>query len=292
MQRKLLLGYCIVNGIIVIDSNSQTVRRIFIDYVAGLSICGVANQLSKEGVLNASNHIKWTHSYVSHILQNKKYLGDQFFPQIISEDLFEQAEKRRIAVNERRGGTGNIRLIKYPFSRKVKCAKCGAFYNRTSKHGRQYWKCSNGRGSNSVKCCNISLTELQLEDAFNQLLRRLIRDNSLYQVSKQVGKARHCIGESTELQHINMQIDEKRKSGADSEEILELLYERFSEQYKLLRISDMEEQTVNIDKALKGVLENREIEFCIEAFKEIVAVIIVHEDKRLVFQLVNGVELE
>lgn len=72
---------------------------MYLGYLAGLSL---NNAAKKAG-------IKCYHSAAGKIMQNKHYLGDEFYPQIIDEETFEKAraEKRKRA--ER---LGRIRELK------------------------------------------------------------------------------------------------------------------------------------------------------------------------------------
>ena len=134
----------------------------------------------------------------------------------------------------------------------------------------------------------MPLTEVQLENSVNQLLQRLIRDHSLYEKNVHM----HCQNKSEELYDIQIQINMLKESGADPAKILQLLYRRASEQYRLLKVSDTDELTANIDTAVKRALTNGNKEFSNEIFQEVVKKILVFKDKRLVFQLTNGVEIE
>lgn len=288
MQRHITFGYCISNGIIKKDERSEIVLQLFIDYLAGFSMNALADQLTRKKIPTASNRTKWTHASISKILQNKKYMGDNIFPAIVTKELFQMVEERRIAINEKRGGTGKTRVIVYPFSKKVQCGECGTTYNRNKKHGRYLCRCRNSMNNYNGMCPNMPLTEVQLENSVNQLLQRLIRDHSLYEKNVHM----HCQNQSEELYDIQIQINMLKESGADPAKILQLLYRRASEQYRLLKVSDTDELTANIDTAVKRALANGNKEFSNEIFQEVVKKILVFKDKRLMFQLTNGVEVE
>ena len=80
-------GYRIENGKAVVDEiASERVKELFSGYLAGLSLKGAAKKAG----------IDCYHATVSKMLQNKHYLGDEFYPPIIDEETFEKArvEKR------------------------------------------------------------------------------------------------------------------------------------------------------------------------------------------------------
>jgi hypothetical protein len=82
-------GYRIENGRAEIDeTQAEQVRKLFDAYLSGMALIPAAK----------SAGLELTHSSVKHILLNRRYLGDEFYPQIISEEVFkkipEELEKR------------------------------------------------------------------------------------------------------------------------------------------------------------------------------------------------------
>lgn len=83
-------GYRIENGKAVLDEiATKQVTQLYKGYLAGLSL----NDAAKEAGIDCY------HATVSKILQNKCYLGDDFYPAIIEEDTFRKVgfEKHRRA---------------------------------------------------------------------------------------------------------------------------------------------------------------------------------------------------
>ena len=81
-------GYQIQNGIAVIcEEHAEQVRKIYKGYLSGLSL---QNAARKAG-------INLKHASVKCILQNRHYLGDDFYPEIIDRATFDavQAERQR-----------------------------------------------------------------------------------------------------------------------------------------------------------------------------------------------------
>lgn len=80
-------GYIIKNGIAVIDDRSANqVKELFHAYLSGLSLADAAKRAG----------IKRCHSSIAKMLTCKRYLGDAFYPPIIDEDTFKQAETEKI----------------------------------------------------------------------------------------------------------------------------------------------------------------------------------------------------
>ena len=79
-------GYRIENGKAVVDEiASERVKELFSGYLAGLSLKDAAKKAG----------INCYHATVSKMLQNKHYLGDEFYPPIIDEETFEKARVER-----------------------------------------------------------------------------------------------------------------------------------------------------------------------------------------------------
>ena len=83
-------GYRIENGKAAVDDIvAEQVKELFSGYLAGLSLKDAAKKAG----------IDCYHATVSKMLQNKHYLGDEFYPPIIDEETFEKAslEKQKRA---------------------------------------------------------------------------------------------------------------------------------------------------------------------------------------------------
>lgn len=83
-------GYRVVNGKAEVDEEQvEKVLIIFQEYVNGAAL----------GIASAKAGYNRPHSSVSRMISNRVYLGTEFYPQIVSEELFERAnqEKQRRA---------------------------------------------------------------------------------------------------------------------------------------------------------------------------------------------------
>lgn len=74
------LGYTITNGRAEIDEPAANiVRNLFKNYLAGMSL----DKAAKE------THLPASHCSIKRILQNKHYLGDEFYPPLIDKTTFD-----------------------------------------------------------------------------------------------------------------------------------------------------------------------------------------------------------
>ena len=80
-------GYKIVNGGAVIDEEEAAqVRKIYDGYLGGLSLTDAAEAAGLE----------LKHRSVRVMLENRRYLGDEYYPAIIDPDTFRAFEAERL----------------------------------------------------------------------------------------------------------------------------------------------------------------------------------------------------
>lgn len=80
-------GYRIENGVAVIDeSQADQVRTLFNGYLSGLGLVPAAKAAG----------LSLFHSGAKRMLQNRHYLGDDFYPAIIDIETFTKTEEERM----------------------------------------------------------------------------------------------------------------------------------------------------------------------------------------------------
>ena len=93
-------GYRIENGKSVVDEIAAgRVRQLFENYLSG--------DLLKKSAENAG--ITGNHGTIKLMLQNRRYLGDEFYPPIISEEMFNAAAEELRNRAERLGRNSHVR---------------------------------------------------------------------------------------------------------------------------------------------------------------------------------------
>jgi hypothetical protein len=87
-------GYRIENGKAIIDEQAaEQIKTLFQSYLIGDSLATAAKKAA----------IKSFHAGVGRMLQNKRYLGDEYYPAIIDPDTFAAVEAERIRRAEKLG---------------------------------------------------------------------------------------------------------------------------------------------------------------------------------------------
>ena len=86
-MQHVLYGYMIQDGKAVIDQPAALkLKELYKAYLSGLSLIDAAEKAG----------IKRYHSTVAKMLTNKRYLGDDYYPRIIDNDIFEQVQAEKL----------------------------------------------------------------------------------------------------------------------------------------------------------------------------------------------------
>ena len=81
------------NGVITENPNEVlAVVTIFSEYIAGKSLSEIASQME----VPYNDDLHWNKNIIKRILENKKYLGTDIYPQLISEEIFRAANEKRV----------------------------------------------------------------------------------------------------------------------------------------------------------------------------------------------------
>lgn len=90
-NRCIPFGYCMVNGKYALNvPEAEAVQKIFADYISGKSLKTIAAEMQIP--YNIGKTI-WNKNMVCRVLENMKYLGNDKFPRIVSNEEFENAAR-------------------------------------------------------------------------------------------------------------------------------------------------------------------------------------------------------
>ncbi|WP_312048117.1 recombinase family protein [Anaerotignum sp.] len=294
MQTHMPIGYQMINGEIHIDEQkSKTVQCIYEDYVSGKSLLAIAKKLRENGIPNANNKTNWTHGAVGRILENTKYLGDDFYPPLINKELYDKAQVKRKQTETRLGRTIQCNSMKNQgvLANKVFCGECGEPYRKYTEHcGKPWekvrWKCKKYIYNNRVLCKNLFFTEDELKGVFISAVGKLMSKKYLLDEPKK----RQPIQKSAELQVIENRIIElEEQEQFSSKELAQLIFKRAEMTYQASKIDDYEPCTQKIKECLQDIRELTD--FDEELFKAIVKKIIVYHDGKVETEFINGLRI-
>ena len=199
---KPALGYDVKEGRLVInETESAIVRRIFREYAAGSSYKKIIDGLNADGIKTKHGNAFGSNS-LHDLLHNEKYIGvlvygqapyredgtrnthskdgqdviriENAVPAIIDRDLFDTVQKR-MAQNKRIQGGRPQTVRDYPLKSKVYCGYCkSAMTISTSKMIYHYYKCAGKKRLHNCEAAPISADELE----------KLVADAIIYQLGK------------------------------------------------------------------------------------------------------------
>ncbi|AFV02351.1 hypothetical protein SDC9_20769 [bioreactor metagenome] len=295
MQRHMPIGYKLIEGKIQLDEpKAAVVKKIFADYLSGTSTSALAKRLTEMGFPNANSKASWNHGSIGKILENVKYLGDEFYPQMIAVELFEQVQKRRKERCDQLGRSiqPNSANRQYPFTGKLRCGECGEVYRKYIEHcgktsEKSFWKCKRYIYKNRVCCRCGFLTDEQIEKAFLEAANRIL---ARIQILDRKPK-KEPIHNNTEFNSLDQRIKELEAEGRySSKELPALIFKRAQAFYKTAKVDDAEYNNEKMKQAFSG--RQSLTEFDEDLFRTVIKQITVYADHRLVFEFINGLTME
>lgn len=88
-NRSIPFGYCMINGKYELNAvEAEAVRKIFEEYINGKSLKAIAAEMKIPYNVGKTT---WNLNMVCRILENRKFIGENCFPRIVSNEVFEQA---------------------------------------------------------------------------------------------------------------------------------------------------------------------------------------------------------
>ena len=254
------------------------VQEIFEVYNSGVPVSKLKDHI--EGL--EINRVR-----LSDMLSDKRYLGNENFPQIINPELFEAVQQRK---KERLKAIGKEQPYIYHkeqflLGNKMKCGECGSAYH-CYKHGdKQIWDCSKRIVKGRVHCRNQRIQEDQIKELFMQAVTKMKND------PKKIRKIMiHKTKRNIRLQAVEHEIELlKNNSDHNIDELLKLIYKRASLQYEDADDGGAAYYTQKIEDLIQQHKEQSEEKtFDKDLFDSIMEAITIYKDGRVVFTLKNG----
>lgn len=291
-QRHLPIGYRIQNGKAdIVPEEAKLVRDIFQNYLNGIATARIANMLIEQEVPNANGKVSWNHGSIGKILENRRYCGDEFYPPIISRELFEQAQDRRKEKVRQLGRKEhpNSYAGKGILNGKVFCGECGLEYRKYAKKRQKpgedkwCWKCSRYQNGRKVSCGNRILSEEQIQNAALEAINLIAVHPEL---ARAIQKESVTL-ETPKYRKLTRQIEELlQMEEFSAEEIKILLYERAMEQYQSMEIQSQSYYEEQMEEILcKGGKQEQFNEAC---FQKTVEKIMVFKNGTMDVHMRNG----
>lgn len=160
--RKLSFGYCIRNGEVCVDERSaDTVRMIFDRYIRGESYGRLADSLRSQQTPYIPGK-QWNKNIVARILKDRHYTGDDIYPPLLPQKIFQNAAAANSWSCE---SPEQIRILKN-MRALVRCPSCG---KSMARNFRANWRCPDCMET------SVKVTDEALIMCLTELLAQLIR---------------------------------------------------------------------------------------------------------------------
>lgn len=280
MNRKVTVyGYQFIDGMLQTDEEqSRMVQEIFRVYNSGVPVTRLKDHI--EGL--EINRVR-----LSDMLSDRRYLGNENFPQIIDQELFESVQQRK---KERRKAIGKEQPYIYNkeqflLGNKMKCGECGSAYH-CYKHGElRRWDCCRRLIKGRVSCRNQHIQEEQIKELFMKTVKNLEKHPE--QIREIIV---HRTRRNSRIEVLEREIEMlKNSSTTEIEELLRLVYKRASLLYENADDGGEEYYTKKIENLIQQHKEQPEEKtFDKDLFDAIMEAITIYKDGRVVFTLKNG----
>lgn len=195
---------CKAVRIIVCRTETKYVKWVFNEYLSGSNLKEIAEFLTKRRVEYLPGEYGWNKNRIKRMIEDNRYVGDDTYPAIISEDIFQKANAEK---NSRRTYTvptvtaENKQLVSV-----VICGECGGrLFHRTDnahKHS-ETWYCKSDDCKTGIP---MSIAELEIE--IISILNQLIDNPFLAEQTK----PEMTIEPSLELQRMENELERKFES--------------------------------------------------------------------------------
>lgn len=274
--RAIPFGYKYDVGQIIVDETAACiVKEIFSQYVDGKSLLNISSLLNTMCIEYRPGVVGWNKARVKRIIEDKRYLGTEDFPTIISEELAEKANNIKAKKNTRIN-IDQSNLI-YSLDAPVRCPCCGDVMKRIYEPRNKIperWRCENEDCHRIIpKSDSDLLMEIQL------LINSLISNPDLITSShtdNTVSMETHRI--ENEFNHM---LDSRN---INKDEIKAKLFELISHKYSDLNTSEYE------SRRLKDVFRSQKpfSEFPTELFNQTANTISFDDSENVVITLISG----
>ena len=281
-NRTIPFGYFMKNGEITTNPKEvYAVVTIFDEYLKGKSLLEIAKLMETEKIRYSEYSDYWNKNMVKRIIENEKYLGNDTYPQIIAENIFKQANEKRVRKATR------LNLISddlQELRNRTYCFECGHRLSRIGGNSKyEHWDCRN------PDCYRLEyrLTDQMIIGAVLNVLNSAIAnpsllesggDISIYLPTADIVRQQNEINRMTDSGHI------------DFDRVKAEIFRLAEMKYDCCSYNDSPQKT----EELKSLLQNNEQlnTLDIGLFKSCVSKIWISHFCVFEVELINGVKIQ
>lgn len=278
INHNRFLGYTKdADGHLIIDpEQAEVVKRIYREYLEGLSMDKIAAGLERDGILTGAGKTRWHTSTINKILRNEKYIGDallqktyttdflsktrvknngivpQYYVEgdhdaIIPRDIYMRVQEelvRRRVVKTSANGKKRSYSCNHCFSQIVVCGECGELFRRIHWNNRGcksiVWRCISRLEPTGQECHARTVNETILENVVLAAINELLGDKPGYQEQLQQNIAVAIRSASTGTEDIDeklMALQQELLQKANSKKSYDAVAD------EILRLRELKQQT-------------------------------------------------
>ncbi len=245
-NRVIPFGYCMKNGKIIADlAESKAVVKIFEEYLNGSGFQQIARLMESKKIRYTADSEHWNKNMVKRIIENEKYLGNNKFPQIISETFFTQANEKRV---KKATSVCVISEDLQEIRNRTYCSECG---HKLSRIGGN---CSNARWDCRNSDCyrlQYQLTDQMIIGSVLTILNAAIANPSLIENNGEISVYSSTADVIRKQNEINQMLDSAQ---VDFDRIKSEIFRLAEMKYDCCTYNENPQKTAEI----KALLENHE----------------------------------
>ena len=273
-NRYLPFGYRIANGALTAEKNeAEAVRRIYADYLFGMSYQSIAAMLSAWTVPYKADSAAWNKNMVKRILENPRYTGEKGFPPLIDMESYRAVSETIQKKNACQPISEALSLIR----QRLYCYNCGSRYERDGRNPKyESWHCkAEGRTGRRI-------SDKILLESICTALNTVIAQPGLLEP-----RERRPYESSLDVTKLNNQINrELEKAEVDSDYVKLLIFNCAAEKYMFC--ADCGDEALT--EQLRERIQNHPAltEFDSALFEETVKQVLMEPDGTAHLKLINN----
>ena len=261
----------------ICKAESNVLAEIFNSYINGSNLREISDSLTSRKVEYLPDECGWNKSRIKRMIEDKRYLGDEKYPQIVQEEIFNKAN----SIKQGRRTTKNyvVTAENKPVVYLTRCTECGApLYHITDIRyaESESWCCK------TDKCrLNIKMTISEIQKHITDLLNEVITNQGLIQY------AESDISSESSVEIMRIENDIERlleQSDFDKDKLQNLILECAEKKYS------SDKSTRHITDRLKADFEKLSplSTFSMELFEKTVSAVLLNKRGSVSIKLKNG----
>ena len=281
-NRTIPFGYCMKNGEITTEPKEvYAVVAIFDEYLKGRSLSEIAKLMQSEKIRYNAVSDKWNKNMVKRIIENDKYLGNDTYPQLITDDIFKRANEKRVKK------ATTLDLIPDDLQEIRKCTYCTECGHKLSRIGGnskyEKWDCRN------PDCYKFEyrLTDQMIIGAVLNVLNSAIVNPSLLESGGEISTYSPTADIVRKQNEINQMTDSPQ---VDFDKVKAEIFKLAEMKYDCCTYNDSPLKTDELKELLKGHEELNMLD--IGLFKACVSRIWISHFCTIEVELINGVRIK